>query len=118
MLCSAVQSRTFTQLSTSFVGELTLGAIISLGAASAKCAPPWLTSAAAASLQRRLPHAHIVVFLAEKPTTPEQVDKIVSATIPCPDTQPRLHGKVKKNMIHGTDCVLHPRSASARTYEC
>lgn len=53
---------------------------------------------------RGLPHAHILLILCnrDKPRTPEDIDKIVSAEIPDPDTHPRLFNAVKKHMIHGT----------------
>ncbi|XP_074109289.1 uncharacterized protein LOC141534044 [Cotesia typhae] len=53
--------------------------------------------------KRGLPHVHLLVTLNDnsKITTPEQVNRYVSAEIPDPLTNPRLHGIVMKNMIHG-----------------
>ncbi|KIH65163.1 Ulp1 protease family, catalytic domain protein [Ancylostoma duodenale] len=59
--------------------------------------------------KRGMPHAHILVTLADKITTAEEVDKCISATIPpFPvkgekdyDAKKRLHEYVSKFMIHG-----------------
>ncbi|XP_051155716.1 uncharacterized protein LOC127278181 [Leptopilina boulardi] len=52
--------------------------------------------------KRGLPHIHLLI---KKPnskiTTPEIVDKIISAEIPDPAENPRLHEIVVANMIHG-----------------
>ena len=53
--------------------------------------------------KRGLPHIHIVIILTDafKPRTPEDVDKIVCAEIPDPQTNPRLHKIITTNNIHG-----------------
>ncbi|XP_030046483.1 uncharacterized protein LOC115461068 [Microcaecilia unicolor] len=53
--------------------------------------------------KRGLPHAHILLILAEehKPKTTELIDKIVCAEIPDIQKFPRLHSIVAKHMIHG-----------------
>ncbi|KAI7946334.1 hypothetical protein MJO29_010861 [Puccinia striiformis f. sp. tritici] len=53
--------------------------------------------------KRGLPHLHLMVTLDEKdrPRTPEQIDLLVSAEIPDPDTDPVLHALVTKFMLHG-----------------
>ena len=55
--------------------------------------------------KRGLPHAHILLILraADKPRTPEAVDRLVSAEIPDKDDprQARLHRIVKTSMLHG-----------------
>ena len=55
--------------------------------------------------KRGLPHAHILVFLHpdDKPKTPEQVDKIISAEVPDPVNNKELFELVKKHMLH-TPC--------------
>ncbi|KAE8240488.1 hypothetical protein A4X13_0g7779 [Tilletia indica] len=58
--------------------------------------------------KRGMPHAHILVVLKEKLESPEQVDAIVSAEIPDPDTQPRLFKIVMRNMVHGPCQPHHP----------
>ena len=53
--------------------------------------------------KRGLPHIHLLVTLKSdsKMTTAEIVDKYISAEIPNPILEPRLHEIVMKNMIHG-----------------
>jgi hypothetical protein len=53
--------------------------------------------------KRGLPHAHILIFLhpASKYPTPADIDKIISAEIPNPETDQELYNLVKKHMIHG-----------------
>ncbi len=53
--------------------------------------------------KRGLPHTHILVILSKdfKILSVDQIDPIISAEIPNPETQPRLHELVVKHMIHG-----------------
>ncbi|POW04311.1 hypothetical protein PSTT_10476 [Puccinia striiformis] len=53
--------------------------------------------------KRGLPHAHFVVFLkpGSVPRTPEAIDCLVTAEIPDPEREPRLHKIVKRCMLHG-----------------
>ncbi|XP_074300899.1 uncharacterized protein LOC141632235 [Silene latifolia] len=53
--------------------------------------------------KRGLPHAHIVLFLHRKNKFPTavDVDKIISAEIPDPTTDPVLHSVVYEYMLHG-----------------
>ena len=53
--------------------------------------------------KRGLPHAHIMLFFApgDKLTTTEQYDTVVCAEIPDPATEPVLHERVLRFMIHG-----------------
>jgi hypothetical protein len=53
--------------------------------------------------KRGLPHAHILIFLhpASKYPQPSDIDKIISAEIPNPQTEEELYNLVKKHMIHG-----------------
>ena len=53
--------------------------------------------------KRGLPHAHMVLFLADadKPRTPQDVDRLVSAEIPDPHLQPEFHNTVKRHMMQG-----------------
>ena len=63
--------------------------------------------------KRGLPHAHLILFLADadKPQTTQDVDRLVSAEIPDPQVQPEFHDTVKRHMMHGpcgdldADCV-------------
>ena len=52
--------------------------------------------------KRGLPHAHILLILdsASKPTTPEIIDRIVSAELPDKDVEPELYKIVSTNMVH------------------
>jgi hypothetical protein len=52
-----------------------------------------------------LPHTHLIVFLHPdfKLHTPDELNKLLSAEIPDPDTHPELHALVMKYMIH-TSC--------------
>ena len=49
--------------------------------------------------KRGLPHAHMVLFLADadKPREPEDVDRLISAEIPNPQQYPEFHEMVKKH---------------------
>ena len=60
--------------------------------------------------KRGLPHAHILVWLAaaDKPKTPADVDRLVSAEVPDPVKQPRLHKLVKNHLIHTPCDKNHP----------
>ncbi|XP_045797949.1 uncharacterized protein LOC123892172 [Trifolium pratense] len=53
--------------------------------------------------KRGLPHAHILIFLhpSSKYPSPDDIDTIISAEIPNPDTDIELYNLVKKHMIHG-----------------
>lgn len=50
--------------------------------------------------KRGLPHAHILIWLVER-IRPDQIDDIICAEIPDPETDPDLHDVVITNMIHG-----------------
>ena len=60
--------------------------------------------------KRGLPHAHILLIVAEedKPRTPSHVDSVVSAEIPDPILQPALHKLVDTHMVHGPCGALNP----------
>jgi hypothetical protein len=53
--------------------------------------------------KRGLPHVHLMLTLAEdeRPVTPEEIDKIVSAELPDIKKSPKLHGLVSEFMLHG-----------------
>ncbi|GFU94207.1 ATP-dependent DNA helicase [Trichonephila clavipes] len=50
--------------------------------------------------KRRLPHAHVLIWLIDK-IRPEEIDKITSAEIPDASTDKLLFDIVTTNMIHG-----------------
>ncbi len=63
---------------------------------------------------------HLLLFLADhdKPRTPADVDRLVSAEIPDPDQQPDLYQKVKNHMIHGPCGELNPNSPCMESNQC
>ncbi|KAI9091201.1 hypothetical protein K1719_028265 [Acacia pycnantha] len=62
--------------------------------------------------KRGLPHAHILIWLAErdKIKEPEDVDKIISAEIPNPDSDPQMYELVQKYMMHSPCGPLNPKA--------
>ncbi|GBP93805.1 hypothetical protein EVAR_59348_1 [Eumeta japonica] len=59
--------------------------------------------------KRGIPHAHILILLLNKLHSNE-VDDIISAEIPDPVTDPRLHDIVTTQMVHGPCGALNPLS--------
>lgn len=53
--------------------------------------------------KRGLPHAHILLFLhpEDKPKTPTDIDRIISAELPNEEEDPLLYKIVLDSMIHG-----------------
>ena len=70
--------------------------------------------------KRGLPHAHMVLFLADadKPRTAQDVDYLVSAEIPDPQVQPEFHETVKRHMMHGPCGDLDPHCVCMENGEC
>ena len=70
--------------------------------------------------KRGLPHAHMVLFLADadKPRTAQDVDQLVSADIPDPQVQPDFHDTVKRHMMHGPCGDLDPHCVYMENGEC
>ena len=70
--------------------------------------------------KRGLPHAHIVLFLADadKPRTTEDVDRLVSAEIPDPQVHPDFHDTVKRHVMHGTCGDLDPECVCMENSQC
>ncbi|XP_054824736.1 uncharacterized protein LOC129322435 [Prosopis cineraria] len=62
--------------------------------------------------KRGLPHAHILVFLANKDklSTAKDIDNIISAEIPNKEAQPELHDVVVNYMLHGPCGIANPHS--------
>ncbi|XP_053164971.1 LOW QUALITY PROTEIN: uncharacterized protein LOC128350599 [Hemicordylus capensis] len=68
--------------------------------------------------KRGLPHAHILLILAEnyKPKTEASIDNIVSTEIPDIEKTPRLHAIITKHMIHGP-CGTHNQHSTCMSNE-
>jgi len=60
--------------------------------------------------KRGLPHAHILLIVREcdKPRTPADVDRLVSAEVPDKDEDPRLYHLVETFLVHGPCGALDP----------
>ena len=70
--------------------------------------------------KRGLPHAHILVILEEdyKFRTAADVDDVVCAFLPDPETDRRLHDCVKSHMIHGPCGILNPQCPCMSNNRC
>ncbi|CAG8664175.1 7737_t:CDS:2, partial [Ambispora leptoticha] len=70
--------------------------------------------------KRGLLHVHILMIMApeDKPQTPEDFDRIVSAEIPDKDKQPKLYKTISKNMIHGPCGSINPSSPCMVDRKC
>lgn len=54
----------------------------------------------------------------DKPHTPEQIDQLIFAEIPDPITNPELHAKVCKFMLHGPCGDLNANCPCMKDGEC
>jgi hypothetical protein len=70
--------------------------------------------------KRGLPHAHILIFLhpASKYPQPADIDNIISAEIPNPETEEELYNLVKKHMIHGPCGDIIPPNSKRKKPPC
>ena len=70
--------------------------------------------------KRGLPHAHILIFLhpSSKYPTPANIDKIISAEIPDPETNIELYNLVKSNMLHGPCGLARTSSPCMKNNMC
>ncbi|XP_058767623.1 uncharacterized protein LOC131641335 [Vicia villosa] len=70
--------------------------------------------------KRGLPHAHILIFLhpSNKYPGPEDIDKIISAEVPDPETHPRLYSLVKSHMVHGPCGLANPNAPCTEDMRC
>ncbi|GFU10111.1 helitron_like_N domain-containing protein [Trichonephila clavipes] len=59
--------------------------------------------------KRGFPHVHLLLWLMEE-LRPNQIDEIISAEIPNPETDQKLYDTVTKNMTHGPCGALNPSS--------
>jgi hypothetical protein len=67
--------------------------------------------------KRGLPHAHMLVWLQQKIQATD-VDKVMSAELPDPHTDPLLFDIVKKHMIHGPCGNLNNKSPRMSDGKC
>lgn len=72
--------------------------------------------------KRGLPHMHLLIFFAEgnKLRTPDDINKLICAEWPDPNTQPMLFETIKSSMIHGPCGAINPSSQcmDAETRKC
>lgn len=70
--------------------------------------------------KRGFPHAHILLILRaeDKPTTPAQVDRLVSAELPDPEKQPQLYETVISCMMHGPCGETNPGCPCMKNGKC
>ena len=70
--------------------------------------------------KRGLPHMHMIIFFHpdSKLRTPEDIDSLISAEFPDPETQPELHALVVKHMVHGPCGADHPNSPCMENGKC
>ncbi|XP_028801522.1 uncharacterized protein LOC114756750 [Neltuma alba] len=62
--------------------------------------------------KRGLPHAHIILFLANQShlDSPQEIDRVISAEIPNKNEQPELFEAVSNYMMHGPCGLANPKS--------
>ncbi|KAE9340943.1 hypothetical protein PF008_g10877 [Phytophthora fragariae] len=70
--------------------------------------------------KRGLPHAHILVILADedKPHTREIIDKLVSAELPDAELNPQLYEAILTSMMHGPCGAANPNSPCMKYGMC
>ncbi|KAE9164539.1 hypothetical protein PF004_g29793 [Phytophthora fragariae] len=70
--------------------------------------------------KRGLPHAHILVILADedKPRRREIIDKLVSAELPDADVNPQLYETILTSMMHGPCGAANPNSPCMKDGKC
>jgi len=70
--------------------------------------------------KRGLPHAHILLIMADedKPRSTEDYDRVVSAEIPDPNEHPRLWKVVTETMMHGPCGPANPNAPCMRRGRC
>ena len=73
--------------------------------------------------KRGMPHLHLLVILQQHIMTTADIDSVVSAEIPNPDTDPLLHAMVSKFMLHKpcdscADAACRRRNADGSCYRC
>jgi hypothetical protein len=103
--------RVFNMYKTSLINDLTKGEIFG----------SHLGYVHTIEFQKRgLPHMHLLLSLAPhfRPTTAEEVDTIVKATWPDPESEPRLFSIVKRCMVHGPCGRWKPNAPCMKDGKC
>ena len=69
--------------------------------------------------RKGLHHSHNLIILESEyvPKNPSDIDKIVSAEIPDPEKNPKLHKIISRNNMHGPCGKLNPKSPCMETNE-
>ncbi|GFR32755.1 helitron_like_N domain-containing protein [Trichonephila clavata] len=67
--------------------------------------------------KRGLPHVYLLLWLMEK-LRPNQIDEVISAEVPNPETDRNLYDTVTKNLIHGPWGALNPLSSCTKEEKC
>lgn len=70
--------------------------------------------------KRCLPHAHVLITLAEngKPKTTLEIDNIICAEIPDPIIEPEAYDTIIKCMIHGPCGHINPKCVCMINRKC
>ncbi|KAK7300142.1 hypothetical protein RJT34_10977 [Clitoria ternatea] len=70
--------------------------------------------------KRGLPHAHILLFMhpSDRPRSPEDIDKYISAEIPDKQAYPTLFEAVQKYMVHGPCGAYNRKSSCMKNGKC
>ncbi|UYV78542.1 hypothetical protein LAZ67_16001943 [Cordylochernes scorpioides] len=103
-----ITARVFRQKLVKFIGALTKGQLYG-------ATVTWMYSFE--WQKRELPHAHILVWLANK-LRPTQIDSVICAEFPDPIQDPLLYNIVVKNMIHGPCGEYNPVSPCMKNSSC
>ncbi|GFW96523.1 ATP-dependent DNA helicase [Trichonephila clavipes] len=67
--------------------------------------------------EKKFAHVHLLLWLMEK-LRPNQIDEIISAEIPNPETDRKLYDTVTKNRIHDPCGTLNPSSPFMKEGKC
>ena len=67
--------------------------------------------------KRGLPHMHLLLWLKEKLRS-NQIDDIISAELPDPNTDKQLHTTIVNNMMHGPYGSYNPSSPCMKDGKC
>ena len=70
--------------------------------------------------KRGLPHAHLLLILADscKLRNPSDIDSVISAEIPDPNTEPQLHDVIRSTMVHGPCGILNRNAVCMANDKC